>query len=70
MMIGDVESWQSFAAYAEIHYLPLIYELAENKSFSPEQRNKLYYLHDDLTSIVNNAEEFDNRMNMKKEVNK
>lgn len=64
MMIGDFESWESFATYAKTHYLPLIYELAENESFSPEQRDKLYYLHDDLTSIVNNAEEFDDRMNM------
>lgn len=67
MMIGtDFESWKSFAEYAEIHYLPLIYELAENESFSPEQRDKLYFLHDDLASIVNNAEEFDNRMKCEK----
>lgn len=64
MMIGDFESWESFAAYAKKHYLPLIYELAENESFSPEQRDKLYYLHDDLANIVNIAEELDNRMNM------
>ena len=66
----DFESWESFAAYAEKHYLPLIYELADNNSFSPEQRDKLYFLHEDLTGIVNNAEELDRRMNKKKEVNK
>lgn len=53
-----------------ISALPLIYELAENNSFSPEQRDKLYFLHEDLTGIVNNAEELDRRMNKKKEVNK
>lgn len=71
MMIGsDFESWESFAEYAKIHYLPLIYELAENNfsnmELSPEQRNKLYFLHDDLTSIVNNAEVLDERMNIKR----
>lgn len=67
IMIGDFTSWKNFSEYIEAKYLPLLDELQEIKSLSPEQKDILYYLHDDLVSIVNNSEELDKSMNIKKE---
>lgn len=67
IMIGDFTSWKKFSEYIEAKYLPLIKELYENKALSLEQKYVLDYLHDDLVSIVNNSEELDKRMNIKKE---
>lgn len=67
IMIGDFTSWKDFSEYTETHYLSLLEELYENKALSPEQKYVLDYLYDDLVSIVNNSEELDKRMKIKKE---
>ncbi len=67
LVVGKFFSWRAFAEYAENYYLGLLDELSENKSFSAEQRDTLYLLHNDLVSIINNAEELDRRLGIKGE---
>lgn len=62
LIVGNFFSWRSFAEYAERHYLGLLDELSKNESFSADQRDTLCFLHDDLVSIINNAEELDRKM--------
>lgn len=68
LIFGDFTSWKAFSEYAEIHYLPLLDRLTGEKSpLSPEEKYVLDYLHEDLTAIVNNANEFDSKFEVKGE---
>lgn len=53
--IGNFDTIQDFVWYAEEHYLPLLDRLSErNAVINGNDRRLLAFLHDDLTSFVNN----------------
>lgn len=53
--INNFDTIQDFMYYAEAHYLPLLDRLSEkNAVMTEEERVLLSYLHDDMTSMVNN----------------
>ena len=53
--INNFNTIQDFMYYAEVHYLPLLDRLSEkNTVMTEEERVLLSFLHDDMTSMVNN----------------
>lgn len=58
--INNFDSIKDFASYAEWHYLPLLSRLSECKKLDVNDRRLLSFLHDDLTSLVNNSTEAQN----------
>lgn len=53
--INNFDTIQDFMYYAETHYLPLLDRLSEkNAVMTEEERVLLSFLHDDMTSMVNN----------------
>ena len=53
--INNFDTIQDFMSYAEAHYLPLLDRLSEkNAVITEEDRRLLSFLHDDMTSMVNN----------------
>ena len=53
--INNFDTIQDFMIYAEVHYLPLLDRLSEkNAVITEEDRHLLSFLHDDMTSMVNN----------------
>ena len=53
--INNFDTIQDFMSYAEAHYLPLLDRLSEkNAVVTEEDRRLLSFLHDDMTSMVNN----------------
>lgn len=59
MKIGNFETLQDFAGYAETFYLPLLDKLSEKAgevNITEDERRRLSFLHDDLTSFCNSVE--------------
>lgn len=53
--INNFDTIQDFMYYVETHYLPLLDRLSEkNAVMTEEERVLLSFLHDDMTSMVNN----------------
>ena len=53
--INNFDTIQDFMSYAEVYYLPLLDRLSEkNAVITEEDRYLLSFLHDDMTSMVNN----------------
>lgn len=55
LKINNFDSFEDFLSYTEAHYLPLLDRLSDNSVLNEDDRRLLRLLHDDMTSMVNNA---------------
>lgn len=56
LTVGNFDSLEDFAFYAEAHYLPLLTRLSDNESLTEADRKLSGFLFDDLKSLCENIQ--------------